>query len=40
MINPLEMPIKWRNSKRSTYCKHTCGTVLAQKTKRETSDAP
>ena len=29
----------WRISKRSTYCKHRCATVLALKTKRETSDA-
>jgi len=30
---------KCRSSKRSTYCKHRCATVLPQKTKRETSDA-
>jgi len=27
----------WRSSKRSTYCKHRCATLLAQETKRETS---
>jgi len=32
-------PNQWRSSKRSTYCKQRCATVLAQKTKRETNDA-
>jgi len=30
---------EWRSSKRRTYGKHRCATVLPQKTKRETSDA-
>jgi len=38
MINSPEMPIT-DEARNDTHCKHRCATVLAQKTKQETSDA-
>jgi len=38
MINPRELPVD-DEARDEAHCKHRWATVLAQKTKRETSDA-
>jgi len=38
MINSPELPVN-DEARNEAYCKHRCATLLAQKTKRETSDA-